>query len=68
MMSQTHQLLARLKRLAEKTGRTPKALASQVLGSSAEIERLEKGGSMTLKKLERVTARLDEMEAASEVA
>ena len=61
-MTQTDQLIERLKRLAEKTGRTPKAVAAQVLGSSAEIERLETGGTMTLKKLERVTARLDEME------
>jgi hypothetical protein len=63
-MTQTDQLLARLKRLAEKTGRTPKALASQVLGSSAEIERLEQGGTMTLAKYDRVNARLDELERA----
>jgi len=65
MMTQTDQLLARLMRVAEKTGRTPKAIASQVLGSSAEIERLSSGRTMTLAKYERVMARLSEMEKAA---
>lgn len=63
-MTQTEHLLSRLSALAKRTNRSPKTLASQILGSAAEIERLENGGSMTLAKFERVSAKLDELERA----
>jgi hypothetical protein len=65
-MSHTEQLIARIKALAEKTGKSPSTLSASLLGSGKILSDLETGGkTITLAKYERVLPVLSEMEAAA---
>lgn len=67
-MTETQQLIARIKALAARTGRADSTLSAKVLGSGHALAKLEAGGTITLAKLERVRAVLDELEAAPDQA
>lgn len=65
-MTHTQQLIARIKALAEKTGRAPSTLSAALLGGGQVLSQLEAGKTITLAKYERVLPVLSEMEAAAE--
>lgn len=62
-MSHTEQLIARIKALAEKTGRSPSTISATLLGGGRVLADLEDGKTITLAKYERVLPLLSEMEA-----
>lgn len=65
-MSHTEQLIARIKALAETTGKATSTLSSQLLGGGKVLADLEAGKTITLAKYERVLPILSEMEAAAD--
>lgn len=64
-MTHTQQLIARIKALAVKTGRSPSTLSAALLGGGQVLSQLEAGKTITLAKYERVLPLLSEMEAAA---
>jgi hypothetical protein len=62
-MTETQQLIARIKSLAEKLDRSPSTLSAKVLGGGQVLADLESGKTITLAKYERANALLAEMEA-----
>ena len=64
-MSHTEQLIARIKLLAEKTGKSPSTLSAILLGGGKVLSDLEEGKTITLAKYERVLPQLSEMEASA---
>lgn len=65
-MPHTEQLIARIKALAEMTGRSPSTLSAQLLGGGKVLADLESGKTITLAKYERVLPLLSELEATAE--
>jgi len=63
-MTETQQLIARIKALAEKQGLAPSTVGAKVLGGGAVLAALESGKTITLAKYERAKAALAEMERA----
>lgn len=64
-MTETQQLIMRIKAVAKLTGRAPATVSGMVLGTGAGLSNLEKGKTITLAKYERAMAMLDEMESAA---
>ena len=64
-MTETQQLIARIKAVAAATGRAPATISGHVLGSGATLAALEAGKTITLAKYERAMAALSEMEGAA---
>lgn len=56
------ELIARIRALAERTGRQPSTISAIVLKSGAALSALEGGKTITLAKYERAMAALDELE------
>lgn len=65
-MSHTEQLIARIKALADNTGKATSTLSAQLLGGGKVLADLEAGKTITLAKYERVLPILSEMEAAAD--
>lgn len=63
-MTETQQLIARIKALAERTDRAPATISGQVLGGGQVLATLEAGKTITLAKYERAMSMLAEMEKA----
>ena len=61
-MTETQQLIARIKSVAKLTGRAPATVAGMVLGTGRGLANLEAGKTITLAKYERAMAALSEME------
>lgn len=62
-MTETQQLIARIKALAEKQGLAPATVGAKVLGGGSIFGNLESGRTITLAKYERAQAMLAELEA-----
>jgi capsid protein len=58
-------LLARLRAFAQARQISTARVATMVLGNGREIERLEAGGDIGDRKIQRAHAKLDELEAAA---
>jgi hypothetical protein len=67
-MSETQQLIARIKALAEKQNRATSTLSAQILGSGKSLSDLEAGKTITLAKYERAMAELDQLEREQDAA
>jgi hypothetical protein len=65
-MSHTEQLIARIKALAVKTGKSSSTLSASLLGGGRVLAELESGKTITLAKYERVLPILSELEAAAD--
>jgi len=63
-MTETQNLIARIKAAAKAQGLAESTVSAQVLGSGRSLASLEGGKTITLAKYERAMAQLDEMEAA----
>jgi hypothetical protein len=61
-MSETADLIARIKALASKTGKSTSTLSGELLGSGASFTALEQGKTITLAKYERAKAKLEKLE------
>lgn len=61
-MTETQQLIARIKALAEKQGLAPATVGARVLGGGSILSALESGKTITLAKYERANALLGEIE------
>lgn len=61
-MTETQQLISRMRAVAQKTGRAPSTLSAQILGGGRVLADLESGKTITLAKYERACAMLDEIE------
>lgn len=61
-MTETQQLIARIKALADKQGLAPSTVGARVLGSGSILSALESGKTITLAKYERANAMLTAME------
>lgn len=61
-MTETQQLIARIKALAEKQGLAPSTVGARVLGGGAILSALESGKTITLAKYERANRMLTDME------
>ena len=64
-MTETQQLIERIKRLAEKQGLAPSTIGARVLGGGSIFASLVSGRTITLAKYERAQAALSEMEQAA---
>ena len=64
-MSETQQLIARIKAFASARGRSASTISAKVLGSGKTLSELEAGKTITLAKYERAIAMLDELERAA---
>lgn len=64
-MTETQQLIARIKALAEKQGVAPATVGAKVLGGGAVFGNLEAGRTITLAKYERAKALLSQLEAGA---
>jgi len=64
-MTETADLIARIKALSEKTGKSTSTLSGELLGSGASFSALEKGRTITLAKYERAKAKLEALEKAA---
>lgn len=67
-MTETEQLISRIYRLAEATGKSPATISGVVLGSGARIAELKAGKTITLAKYEFAQAKLAELENAARCA
>lgn len=61
-MTETQQLIERIKALAERKGLAPSTIGARVLGGGSILSALESGKTITLAKYERAKALLDDME------
>jgi len=61
-MTETQQLIARIKALADKQGLAPATVGAKVLGGGSILAALESGKTITLAKYERAKVLLSEME------
>jgi hypothetical protein len=64
-MSETEQLIHRIRELAKRLDRSPSTLSAKVLGGGQVLADLESGKTITLAKYERANALLSEMEKAA---
>ncbi len=67
-MTETQQLIARIKALAERQGLAPSTIGARVLGGGSILAALESGKTITLAKYERAKAQLDKMEREQDAA
>lgn len=65
-MTETQQLIARIKALAEKQGVAPSTIGARVLGGGSIFGNLEAGKTITLAKYERAKVLLAELEQATQ--
>lgn len=64
-MSETQELIARVKALAEKTGQSTSTLSGKLFGNGMRLAEIEKGGSLTLKTYSNALEKLQELESAA---
>lgn len=62
-MTETQQLIERIKRLAKDTEKAPSTLSARFLGGGRVLADLEAGKTITLSKYEKACALLDKAEA-----
>ena len=65
VMSETQQLIKRIRSVAKLTQRATATVSGQVLGTGQGLANLEAGKTITLAKYERAMAELDRMERAA---
>lgn len=61
-MTETQQLIARIRALAERDGLAPSTVGARVLGGGQIFSNLVNGKTITLAKYERANAKLSELE------
>jgi hypothetical protein len=61
-MTETQQLIARIRALAERDGLSPSTIGARVLGGGQIFANLENGKTITLAKYERAKALLADLE------
>lgn len=64
-MTHTQQLIARIEKLSQETGKATSTLSAQLLGSGKRFAELKAGRTITLAIYERALPKLSEMEAAA---
>jgi hypothetical protein len=63
-MTETQQLISRIKALAARQGLSPSTVGARVLGGGSILSALENGKTITLAKYERAKVILADLEAA----
>lgn len=65
-MTETQQLIARVHKLADKTGQSPKTLSGKLFGNGKRLAEIEAGGSLTMSTYSKALEKLDELELAAD--